>query len=326
MRRISKAFSLLILVVVLMVSSIGCDSNTAEQGGGNISKIATNQPGQNWMTLGSALSEYLKGTIDLSVEPGSTYGNVITTNNGETQYGITAATSISSAMQGVRYFEKYGKQENVRFVASLYRHYLRSITVKDDINTYADIKGKSVTFGPPGGESFDYGPLILSYYGLQEGDYTVKTMPFGDAAEAMKNGQLDVIMNCSPFPFALFDDITQSSGGKAHLISLSEDMAKRLASEWPGFEYTVYDLPDPIKFEKPFYSPFQQITIIANKDVTEDEIYKFTKCLYDNFEKLSGVVINLEQIGGKENLVYNPAKIPLHPGAEKFYQETGLLK
>jgi len=67
-------------------------------------------------------------------------------------------------------------------------------------------------------------------------------------------------------------------------------------------------------------------SVIANKDVSEDEVYKFTKCVYDNFEKLSGVVINLEQIGGKENLVYNPAKIPLHPGAEKFYKELDLLK
>ncbi|HYE84584.1 MAG TPA: TAXI family TRAP transporter solute-binding subunit [Clostridia bacterium] len=289
------------------------------------SKIATNQPGQSWMTMGSTISEYAKGTITLSVEPGSTYGNVLTTNSGETQYGITAATTVSSGMSGTRFFSDKGKQENVRFVASLYRHYLRGFTVKPELKSWADLKGASVCFGPAGGESFDYDPLILSYFGLTKDDYEVKVMPFADGIEAMKNGQLDVILNCTPVPYAIFDDLAMSDDN-AHLLQMDEATAKRLASEWPGFEYVEYDFDDVWNYNKPLYAPYQQITLIANANVSDEEVYQMTKLIYERFEDLSNVVTNLKQVGEKNNLAYNPANIPMHPGAEKFYKEVGALK
>ncbi|MCJ7855540.1 TAXI family TRAP transporter solute-binding subunit [Lachnospiraceae bacterium NSJ-143] len=288
-------------------------------------KIATNQPGQSWMLLGSTLSEYLKGTMTLSVEPGSTYGNILTTNSNETQFGVTAQTSLGSAMKGIRYYESAGPQENVRFVASIYRHYLRGLTTNPDIKTWDDLKGKSVCFGPAGGESFDYNPLILSYYGLNEGDYEVKVMPFADAIDAMKNGQLDAILNCSPTPYAIFDDLAISDSN-AHMIQLSKEAAEKLASEWEGFDYVEFDFDDAWSYEKPFYSPYQQITVIANKDTPDEVVYEFLKCMYDRYDDLCTVLPTMAQIGGPEGYADNPANVPVHPGAEKFYKEVGIME
>jgi TRAP transporter TAXI family solute receptor len=289
------------------------------------SNIVTNQPGQSWMLIGNTLAEWGKGTIELSVEPGSTYGNVLAVNSGESKYGVTAQTAISSALAGVRYYQQYGPQTNLRFVASFFRHYLRGITLKPEIKTLADLKGRSVCFGPAGGESHDYGRLVLSYYGLQEGDYTVKVMPFADATEAMKNNQLDMILNCSPVPYAMFDDAAMGNPN-AHNVGVSEELAKRLSSEWKGFDYVEYDFEDRYAYTKPFYSPYQQVTLIAHKDVSDDEVYIMTKLVYDHFEDLGNVVSNFKQMSGIEMLADNPVNIPMHPGAEKFYKEVDLMK
>ena len=121
-----KRILALLMSAVMCVGLAACSSNssasqsssetqTAQSSDGELkAKIATNQPGQSWMLLGSTLSEYLKGTMTLSVEPGSTYGNILTTNSNETQFGVTAQTSLGSAMQGIRYYKDYGPQENVR--------------------------------------------------------------------------------------------------------------------------------------------------------------------------------------------------------------------
>ena len=336
-----KKFFALVISGIMCISLVACSSGSGSSGSssgsgsessssnGDVStdmkaKIATNQPGQSWMLLGSTLSEYLKGTMTLSVEPGSTYGNILTTNTNETQFGITAQTSLGSALGGIRYYEAHGVQENVTFVASLYRHYLRGLTTNPSIQTWADLKGKSVCFGPAGGESFDYNPLILSYYGLNEGDYEVKVMPFSDAIEAMKNGQLDAILNCSPVPYAIFDDLAISDPN-ARMIQLSKEAADRLASEWDGFDYVDFDFEDAWEYEKPAYSPYQQITVVANKDTPEDVVYELLKCMYERYDDLCNVLPTMAQIGGPENYVDNPANVPVHPGAEKFYKEVGLM-
>ena len=67
--------------------------------------------------------------------------------------------------------------------------------------------------------------------------------------------------------------------------------------------------------------------IIVNADVPEDVVYAITKAIIENADKVKTVHAALGDFDPKE--AASPALnggCPLHPGAEKYYKEAGLLK
>ncbi len=65
-------------------------------------------------------------------------------------------------------------------------------------------------------------------------------------------------------------------------------------------------------------------TFVTSADVPQETVYLVVKAVFDNFEdfkKLHPAFANLK----KEDMVKNGLSAPLHPGAEKYFKEKGLL-
>lgn len=67
-------------------------------------------------------------------------------------------------------------------------------------------------------------------------------------------------------------------------------------------------------------------SLYCRDDLEEETVYKITKAIYENAS-------SLYQYFGEENSVIlnNPLsgideKMPVHPGAERFYREIGIIK
>ena len=61
--------------------------------------------------------------------------------------------------------------------------------------------------------------------------------------------------------------------------------------------------------------------IAVNENLSEDDVYNITKAIYENVDKLAhdkATYISLET-------ALDGVGIPLHPGAEKYYKEVGVL-
>ena len=68
--------------------------------------------------------------------------------------------------------------------------------------------------------------------------------------------------------------------------------------------------------------------VICNKSLGEEEAYQMAKALYEQAEKMiesSAVFFNMA-VNGDKSFIGTSLPIPLHPGAEKFYKEVGLIK
>lgn len=66
-----------------------------------------------------------------------------------------------------------------------------------------------------------------------------------------------------------------------------------------------------------------QAALVASKDVSEDVVYELLKTMFDS-------KADLEQAHAKFQFLdpeyaVSGASVPLHPGAEKFYKEIGVL-
>jgi len=64
--------------------------------------------------------------------------------------------------------------------------------------------------------------------------------------------------------------------------------------------------------------------LVTQSDVPDELVYQMTKALYDNIDALYAVNIAAKAIK-RENAVKG-MPLPLHPGAEKYYREVGVVK
>ena len=62
--------------------------------------------------------------------------------------------------------------------------------------------------------------------------------------------------------------------------------------------------------------------IRAAKDLSEDVVYEFTKTMFENQADL---VAGHAKFGFLDPTVASVGTVPLHPGAEKYYKEIGVL-
>jgi TRAP transporter TAXI family solute receptor len=60
---------------------------------------------------------------------------------------------------------------------------------------------------------------------------------------------------------------------------------------------------------------------VTHKDMPDDFVYAFTKEIFQNTADLVKVHQSAKEVVAK-NVLFSP--IPLHPGAIKYYEETGL--
>jgi len=63
--------------------------------------------------------------------------------------------------------------------------------------------------------------------------------------------------------------------------------------------------------------------LIVHKDVPEEEVYQVTKAIYEHLDYLRNVHGEFQNL--TERNMASVGQIPLHPGAEKFFEEKGML-
>ena len=68
-----------------------------------------------------------------------------------------------------------------------------------------------------------------------------------------------------------------------------------------------------------------KMVMFTRGDMPEDVVYNLTKALWEHIDELGQAQKNLKGLK-PEDAVKDIAGVPLHPGAEKYYREIGVLK
>ena len=191
------------------------------------------------------------------------------------------------------------------------------------IKSAYDLKGKRISLDEPGSGTRVDAELILAAAGLTKDDYTAEDLKPGPAAEALKNGKLVAFFIVAGYPTGSVVELASSTAIK--LVAIDGDGAKALTEKY-GF-FSQSDIPAGT------YEGVDAVSTVAvgaqwvtSMKQPEELIYEITKALWnDNTRKLLDV-------GHAKGKVITPATaldgigIPLHPGAERFYAEAGLIK
>ena len=149
----------------------------------------------------------------------------------------------------------------------------------------------------------------------------VEYLPFGESVELMKNRQLDVTLQSAGLGVSALRDLATSvdivvvrDSGRRH----QEDQRPRLSAGHHPCRIRIVARP-PTFLRLPCRTTSSPTTASAT-----DTVYGMTKALWTSLDQLTAAHSAAKAIELKHALDGMP--VPLHPGAEKYYKEVGVMK
>lgn len=274
--------------------------------------------------MGVALSEIYGQNIEGSrVQVQSTKASVENLNllqQGKGELGFALGDSVQYAWEGS---EDAGFKEpltKLRAIAAIYPNYVQIAALKEaGVTTAADLAGKSLSVGAPKSGTELNARAILEGVGLTYEDLgKVEYLPFAESVELMKNRQLEATLQSSGLGNAAIKDLASSQD--ISIVSVPADVVAAI-----GAPYIAGVIPAGTYQGQTEDVPTAAVVnlLVTHEDVSDETAYQMTKLIFDNVDTLKAAHSAANDIS-LENAVKD-LPIPLHPGAEKYYQEQGIL-
>lgn len=274
--------------------------------------------------LGVALADiYAKNIPDSRTQVQSTKASVENLNllqQGRGELGFALGDSVKDAYEGNADVGFAKPLDKLRAIAAIYPNYIQIAASADSgVSTVTELAGKSVSVGAAKSGTEVNARKILDALGMTYDDLgKVEYLPFAESVELMKNRQLDATLQSSGLGSAALKDL--SSTQDVTYVSIPAEVADTL-----GAPYAAGVIPAGTYPGQDADIPTLAITniLVTSSDVSDELAYEMTKLLFENLEQLKAAHAAAGAIDIKEAVKNSP--IPLHPGAEKYYKEQGLL-
>lgn len=240
---------------------------------------------------------------------------------GRGELALALGDSVSDAWNGVEEAGFKTPLKKLRAIAGMYPNYIQIVASADaGIHTLADLKGKSVSVGAPKSGTELNARAIFKAAGLSYEDLgKVEFLPYAESMELIKNRQLDATLQSSGLGMAAIRDL--ASVVKINFVPIPEDVVKKIGNA--AYQSGVIP-PNTYDGQTEAVLTATITNILVTRSGVADELaYQMTKLMFDNLDRLvtahaAAKAISLDK--ASKNL-----PLPLHPGAERFYKEKGLL-
>ena len=264
--------------------------------------------------------------IRCSVEStgGSVY-NVNTMRQGELDFGVVQSDVQYNALEGQgQEFEGQGPFENLRAVFALHPEPFTVVARADSgVASFDDLKGKRVNIGNPGSGQRSTMEVLMGAKGWTTGDLALASeLKSAEQSQALADNKVDAIVFTVGHPNGSIQEATTTTDAK--LVSVSGPEIDALVEANPYYSKAVIPGGMYRGSDEDVETFGVRATFVSSADVPEEVVYAVTKAVFENFEdfkKLHPAFATLE----KEELTSAALSAPLHPGAEKYFKEAGLM-
>ncbi len=265
--------------------------------------------------------------IRASVEStGASKFNINAINSGDLEFGIAQADTQYMAYKGIDDW-KDKPVSKLRFVFALAPEAVTFVAAEDaNIKSIKDVKGKVINLGDPGSGNRINALQIFNAIGLDpEKDFKGEGLKPADAPHTVQDGKLDGFFYTVGHPNG---NIKEATAGKRKCRIVPITGMENLLKECPYYSMTKIDMsqyPDATNAADGTVDTIGMLaTFVTSADVPDEIVYAITKEVVENLDEFKSLHPALASIT-KESLLEGRTA-PLHPGAEKYYKEAGLIK
>jgi uncharacterized protein len=250
--------------------------------------------------------------------------NVNTIRQGELDFGVVQSDIQFHAYNGSDRFEGEGAFEDLRAVFSLHPEPFTVVVRRDsDIDTFDDVVGKRVNIGNPGSGQRATVEVLMAEYGWTNDTFALASeLPSREQAQALCDNRIDVILFTVGHPSGSIQEPIATCDAK--LISVEGEIVDKLVEENPYYFHATLpggmypNHPDDIR------TFGVGATFVTSADTPADVVYEVTKAVFENFDTFKSLHPAFAVLDAK-TMVSAGLSAPLHEGAQRYYQEAGLM-
>ena len=241
---------------------------------------------------------------------------------GRGEIAFTLGDSLNEAWKGNEEAGFKMPLKKLRTVAAIYPNYIQIVAAADSgIKSLADLKGKRVSVGAPKSGTELNARDIFRGAGMSYKDFgKVEYLPFGESVELMKNRQLDATLISAGLGVAAVRDL--ATAVKIVIVPIPADVVAKIGEA--AYQSGTIPAKTYENQNDAVASVAVQNFLVTHEGVSNDTVYAMTKSMFDNLDQMVAAHAAAKAIS-KENAAKG-SPVPLHPGAEKYYREAGLLK
>ncbi|QKY70067.1 TAXI family TRAP transporter solute-binding subunit [Lentibacillus sp. CBA3610] len=180
--------------------------------------------------------------------------------------------------------------------------------------------GNNIAIGPPASETNSASQLIFDAYDIGEDDYNAYQEGFGDAADGVQDGNIDVSIGILGMPAGSIENL-QASAGDVKLLGLSDEAISHI-EENSG--YNQFTIPaDTYAFQDSDVNTVAARAILmGNTETIDEELgYELARIMVESADENTHAQSEEMTI---ENALEGSEGLPIHPGAKRYYEEQGV--
>lgn len=313
--------SSVLLVLAILLTACGGKENISEEGIPRFMSLHTGGTSGTYYPLGGEIAKTISDETGIqtdAVSSNASAENVISLQEGNAEIAFVQTDVIANAVEGINIFDG-NPVDNVLALGSLYPETVQIVTRADSgIDSVEDLRGKTVSVGAPGSGVYLNAKQILEVHGITFDDIDVQNLDFGESTGGIQDKIIDAAFITAGAPSGAVEGLGATTD--VSIVPIAEDKVKELIEEYPYYaEDTIPAGTYGLENEVPTVAVLAMLAV--TDALAEEIVYDMTKALYENVDKISHAKA---EFISKETAL-NGIGIELHPGAERYYREEGLL-
>lgn len=241
---------------------------------------------------------------------------------GRGELAMALADSVSDAWEGNEEAGFTRKLDKLRGLSGTYNNYIQIVAnAGSGINSLEDLRGKRISVGAARSGTELNARAIFKAAGMSYDDFSkVEYLPFGESVELMKNRQLDATLQSAGLGVSSIRDLATSVD--IVVVPVPVEVVEAVGSE--AYQPAVIPAGTYAGQEADVATAAIPNFLVTHSGVSDELAYEMTKQLYENIDSLyaaHNAVKNMKLENAVEGM-----PVPIHPGAERYYREQGVIQ
>lgn len=255
---------------------------------------------------------------------GSVY-NVNAVRSGELEFGVAQSDVQYKAVHGEGSLADAGPNPDLRSVFSIHPEPFTVVARADaGITNFEDLQGKRVNVGNPGSGQRDTMEVVMNAMGWTMDSFALASeLQAAEQSQALCDNNIDAMVYTVGHPSGSIQEATTACD--AVLVNVTGAAIDGLVAANPY--YRTATIPGGMYRGNDADTATFGVgaTLVTSAAVSEETVYQLVKAVFEDIDGFRGLHPAFANLDPKQ-MANDGLSAPLHPGAERYFREAGLIE